>query len=127
MLLPALLNLSCNIYDSGTSKPVVQELVIAVKQRPKYSETKQGDADHRKQITRDCLLQANPFAHSSSQPQFPGLHCQGLSTVSPEPDEISAHYQQQIELVNWLEENGIWIVEYKMKNIAGDKQYRDQE
>lgn len=74
MPLPVPLNLSCNIYDSGTSKPVVQELVITVEQRPKYSETKQGDADHRKQVARDCLLQTDPFARSSSQPQFPGLH-----------------------------------------------------
>ena len=47
--------------------------------------------------------------------------------MGPEPDEISTHYQQQIELVSWSEENGIWIVEYKMKNKASDEQYRDQE
>lgn len=47
--------------------------------------------------------------------------------MGPEPDEIYTHYQQQIELVSWLEENGIWIVEYEMKNITSDKQYRDQE
>lgn len=90
---PAILNSVSNIYDSGTSKPVVQELVVAIEQCPEYSAAKQGDTDYCKQVARDCLLQVNSLASGGGQPQFPGLHRQSLSTMGPEPDEISAHHQ----------------------------------